>query len=62
MLNAIYRNLGNIFSPAGEDARLNILIYHRVLPETDPLFPWEVTADSFDKQISILNKVFAQPA
>lgn len=58
MLNAIYRNIGNIFSPAGEDARLNILIYHRVLPETDPLFPWEVTADSFDKQISILNKVF----
>jgi peptidoglycan/xylan/chitin deacetylase (PgdA/CDA1 family) len=28
------------------------------LPEIDPLFPWEVTADSFDKQLTELNKHF----
>jgi len=35
-------------SPAGERGRLSILIFHRVLPERDPIFPGEVDAAAFD--------------
>ena len=35
-------------SPAGERGRLSILIFHRVLPQTDPIFPGEVDAAAFD--------------
>src|SRR3990167_7749886 len=35
-------------SPAGAKARLSILIFHRVLPEPDPLFPQEMHARQFD--------------
>jgi peptidoglycan/xylan/chitin deacetylase (PgdA/CDA1 family) len=34
------------------------LIYHRVLPETDPLFPCGTTAESFDAQLSALKGAF----
>jgi len=34
-------------SPAGASAKLNIFIFHRVLPEVDPLFPGEVDARRF---------------
>ncbi|MCX7111466.1 MAG: polysaccharide deacetylase family protein [Proteobacteria bacterium] len=58
MINTLYRTIGNILSPQGEQARLSILIYHRVLPDPDPLFPYEVTAEIFDKQLTELNNVF----
>ncbi|WP_199232181.1 polysaccharide deacetylase family protein [Rubrivivax albus] len=35
-------------SPAGSRARLSTLIFHRVVPEPDPLFPGEVDASRFD--------------
>lgn len=35
-------------SPAGANARLSVLIFHRVLPEPDPLFPDEMHAARFD--------------
>ena len=35
-------------SPAGPAARLSVLIFHRVLPEPDPLFPDEMDARRFD--------------
>lgn len=38
-----------VMAPAGPRARLSVLIFHRVLPETDPLFPDEVNADRFDQ-------------
>ena len=34
-------------SPAGAKARLSVLIFHRVLPAPDPLFPDEVDASRF---------------
>ena len=58
MLNAIYRRVGKHLAPQGERSRLSVLIYHRVLKEEDPLFPNEVTANSFDKQLAELGKVF----
>jgi peptidoglycan/xylan/chitin deacetylase (PgdA/CDA1 family) len=42
------RPLLSVLSPAGERARLSVLIFHRVTPETDPLFPGEVDAARFD--------------
>ena len=35
-------------SPAGANARLSVLIFHRVLGQPDPLFPDEVDAHRFD--------------
>jgi len=37
---------------------LSILIYHRVLPEYDPMRPTEITAAEFEKQMSLLSKLF----
>jgi peptidoglycan/xylan/chitin deacetylase (PgdA/CDA1 family) len=42
------RSLFGITSPAGARGRLCTLIFHRVLPEPDPLFPGEVHAAQFD--------------
>jgi peptidoglycan/xylan/chitin deacetylase (PgdA/CDA1 family) len=44
MISTLARRL----SPAGPNARLSVLILHRVLPEPDPLFPGEVDARFFD--------------
>jgi peptidoglycan/xylan/chitin deacetylase (PgdA/CDA1 family) len=41
-------------SPAGADARLSVLIFHRVLSEPDPLFPDEMHARRFDALCSWL--------
>jgi len=57
-ISPLFRMIGNVLSPAGAKARLSILIYHRVLPETDPIFPAEVTAASFDAQMGLLKKTF----
>ncbi len=35
-------------SPAGARGRLSVLIFHRVLPQPDPIFPGEVDAATFD--------------
>ncbi|MGQ3052069.1 MAG: polysaccharide deacetylase family protein [Roseateles sp.] len=40
--------LFSLLSPAGARARLSVLIFHRVLPAPDPLFPDEVDAARFD--------------
>lgn len=48
------RSLLSLLSPAGRRARLSILIYHRVLPEPDPLLPGEPDADRFRWQMRLL--------
>ena len=58
ILNRLYRFIANLLSPAGENARLSILIYHHVLPEQDPLFPNEVTQATFEVQMASLKAVF----
>lgn len=42
------KTLFSLMSPSGAGARLNTLIFHRVLPQPDPLFPGEVDAAAFD--------------
>jgi peptidoglycan/xylan/chitin deacetylase (PgdA/CDA1 family) len=37
---------------------LSILIYHRVIPEPDPLFPEQVCARQFDSQLAVLDRWF----
>jgi len=56
--NTLYKLIGNRLSPAGQNARLSILIYHRVLAEQDTIFPHETTAASFDAQLSRLKIAF----
>ncbi|QDZ28999.1 polysaccharide deacetylase family protein [Noviherbaspirillum sp. UKPF54] len=52
------RSLLGRSAPAGKDARLSILIYHRVLREPDPLFPLEVDTTTFDRQMRLLAEFF----
>lgn len=54
----MYRTLLNVLSPAGREARLSILIFHRVLPRVDPLFPEEVDAARFDAQCRWIREWF----
>jgi peptidoglycan/xylan/chitin deacetylase (PgdA/CDA1 family) len=37
---------------------LSILIYHRVVPEPDPLVPEQVCANDFDRQLTMLDRWF----
>ncbi len=46
------RTAFSMLSPKGARARLSILIFHRVLPRQDPLFPSEVHAAVFDRMCS----------
>lgn len=52
------RPLLTLLSPGGAHARLSILIYHRVLSRPDPLFPAEVDATAFDRQMRLLASFF----
>lgn len=46
--DASVRAVARMLSPAGRCAHLTTLIFHRVLPQPDPLFPGEVDARMFD--------------
>jgi len=52
------RALASCLSPGGERAALSILIFHRVLPRPDPLFPEEFDAGRFDALLGWLGKSF----
>ncbi|WP_199271790.1 polysaccharide deacetylase family protein [Pseudoduganella flava] len=51
------KGLLSLLSPGGAKG-LSILIYHRVLPHKDPLFPSEVDAAEFSAQIAMLKSRF----
>jgi peptidoglycan/xylan/chitin deacetylase (PgdA/CDA1 family) len=51
------RGLLRLLSPGGTHG-LSILIYHRVLPQRDPLFPAELDAAEFSAQIGMLAERF----
>lgn len=52
------RNAFNFISPGGQAARLSILIFHRVLPSIDPLFPGEPYAVRFDQMMGWVKSWF----
>lgn len=47
-MTGLMKVLLGLLSPVGTRARLSILIFHRVVPQRDPLFPAEVTRGEFD--------------
>ncbi len=51
------KSLLSLFSPGGKRG-LSILIYHRVLPQKDPLFPGEVDRAEFSSQMALLKSRF----
>lgn len=44
----LFKPMLQCLSPGGARGRLSVLIFHRVLPEPDPLFPGEMHARHFD--------------
>ncbi|MFT4173280.1 MAG: polysaccharide deacetylase family protein [Rhodocyclaceae bacterium] len=52
------RPLLHALSPAGRQARLSILIFHRVLVAPDPLFPGEMHAARFDAVLHWVRRWF----
>lgn len=54
----MFKPLFGLASPAGANAPLSILIFHRVLEEPDPLFPDEMHARRFDEVCTWLKRWF----
>jgi peptidoglycan/xylan/chitin deacetylase (PgdA/CDA1 family) len=54
LVSALSRTALRFCSPGGFNNRLSILIYHRVLPQKDLLFPGEVDATEFEQQLRLL--------
>ena len=52
------RPLLSLLSPAGGLGHLSVLIFHRVLPQPDPIFPTEVDAIQFDKMMGWVKSWF----
>ncbi|SFB74694.1 polysaccharide deacetylase family protein [Massilia yuzhufengensis] len=54
----MYPLLKSILALGSPRQRLSILIFHRVLPQADPLFPNEVDAARFDQLLGLLTACF----
>ncbi len=54
----LIKSLLQIVTPAGQRGRLSILIFHRVAPQPDPIFPDEQHARRFDKTCGWLKSWF----
>ena len=57
LVDLLGRGVMRVLSPGGTRG-LSILIYHRVLPRKDPLFPDEVDRDEFDFQMGLVKSCF----
>ncbi len=58
MLASLIRLVGEKLAPGGESARLSILMYHRVLPQPDPLLTSQMHAALFDMHMRALRTHF----
>ena len=58
MVSALLRGILSLISPAGQRAKLQILIYHRVLPKPDLLFSDDLDAEAFNWQLAVLKNYF----
>ena len=54
----MFRSVGNLLSPAGNRARLSILIYHRALHTPDPILHGEIDAATFEQLMTLLRDEF----
>ncbi|MCG5510337.1 polysaccharide deacetylase family protein [Ectothiorhodospira lacustris] len=57
-MSLLTRPVLNRLSPAGPRSRLSILIFHRVLPEADPLLPGDPDARRFQWVVALLARHF----
>lgn len=55
---AVFRSAAAILSPAGAWASLIVFIFHRVLPQSDPVFPDIPHARDFECQMDLLSSLF----
>lgn len=53
-VSMVLRGIGSTLCPTGKKGRLSVLIYHRVLPEADPLLPDLGDAQTFKWQMESL--------
>ena len=51
---ALMRQVGNVVAPGGARGSLLVLIFHRVLPQTDPLMPGEPDTAAFAAQMDVI--------
>lgn len=56
--NPILKQGLKLFAPGGRLGKLQILLYHRVLKEPDPLRPWEIDRHQFDEQMQALSNYY----
>ncbi len=54
----IIKSIASVLAPGGKDAKLSILIFHRVLARPDPLFPGEQGVQRFDEVLSWMARWF----
>lgn len=57
-LDPLYRGAGLLATPGGRNARLSVLLYHRVLRQPDPLRPQDFDAALFDAHMQAVSRVF----
>lgn len=58
MLNTLFPLLTRLISPGGQRGRLTILMYHRVVEISDPLFPYLPSAEVFNRHMETLANGF----
>jgi peptidoglycan/xylan/chitin deacetylase (PgdA/CDA1 family) len=58
MLDNVLRAIYSAIAPAGADARLSTLIFHRVLQASDPFLPNEPTAAEFEARMRWVQRHF----
>jgi len=54
----VLKGVARLLAPSGPKARLSILIFHRVLPAMDPLFPGEQYVNRFDETLRWIGRWF----
>src|SRR5215471_2886283 len=47
LVNPLVKSAAGFLAPPGPNARLTVMIFHRVVPQWDPLRPWEPDAEQF---------------
>lgn len=58
MTTFLWRLTESLLVPGARRQRLSILTYHRVLPQPDPMFPEEIDAKGFERQLLMLSRFF----
>ena len=58
MLDSVLRAVYSTLAPAGANARLSTLIFHRVLAVPDPLLPDEPSAAEFEPRMRWVQRHF----